>query len=95
LQALRVLDSVIFHKTAQAKLSKKLQHDLNDNMERAFNHCKALVEEDESHDDKQMEKMPPVVQWCQQRKLIKNAQNARNQLCTTLQSKLKSTRRML
>jgi hypothetical protein len=53
---------VIFQKTVGAKLNRKLQHDLNDYfglMERAFNHCKAMVEDDENHDDEQTEKMPP------------------------------------
>ena len=62
LQAWRVLDLVIFHKTSRAnKLTQTQQHDLNDYigmMERAFNHCKALVDDEVNKDYEQTEKMP-------------------------------------
>jgi hypothetical protein len=62
LQAWRVLDLVIFHKTSWAnKLTQTQQHDLNDYigmMERAFNHCKALVDDEVNKDYEQTEKMP-------------------------------------
>ena len=63
LAAWRVLDVVLFHSAERAQLSRQIQHDLNDYicmMERAFNYCKAIVEEEEnSMNNLKSEKMPP------------------------------------